>query len=40
LGNNDIGIETEMRSMRFDGPDWQQNDRIDRDSVDNFGPTQ
>src|SRR6478735_15420 len=40
LGNNDIGIESEMRSMRFDGPDWQQNDRVRADSFGNLGPAQ
>lgn len=40
LGNNDIGIEPKMRSMRFDGSDWQQDDRVRVDQFSNLGPAQ
>ncbi len=40
LGNNDIGIESQMRSMRFDGSHRQQDDRVVADAFGDFGPAQ
>src|SRR4051812_41686682 len=40
FGNNDVSTESEMRPMRFDGSDRQQDDRVDADLIGNFGPAQ
>ena len=40
LGNNEIGVQWQMRSMLFDGTEWHDHDRISPEALAHLGSAQ